>query len=550
MDLAQLIMMEGPNIGTTYTLEKKNIIGSSERCNIHLDSEKGKKELFALEQRDNIYYLIPLGEPVQVNGQVIHAPRQLLHGDSIKIANMTLLYGEGSENVVNVQEDVPNISSRQKYFKDPEAALKNIGQTKHGMQNMGFLVKVSHAITSKMEIKDLLPLLLDIIFDYLPADRGTILLKDPISKKMWPMATKKLKDIEQTEKLMVSRTIIKEVLDTKEGILTQDAMEDGRFSQGLSVASQKIHAAICVPLIGKEEEILGVIHIDTVRSDRYFTEEHLSLVNAIALQASAVIENAILIQQLGEKHRIEQEMATAHHIQQELLPKKNPNFPGLDVYGFMKPAKEIGGDYFDFIVSEDQKKLTVCIGDVSGKGVPAGLVMVMARCFVHPLILSGASTRDILSQVNNFLVEDTRKDMFMSFLMMQWDIATKKFRWTGAGHEHILIYRNKTKKCETIRTGGLVLGMLKNANRLFKEQELVLELGDTILLYTDGVTECIMEPPNKMLELEGLVALVEQYGHLPSKDLCVAILEELKKGMLKVPQFDDITLVGIKYVGE
>ena len=96
MDLAQLIMMEGPNIGTTYTLEKKNIIGSSERCNIHLDSEKGKKELFALEQRDNIYYLIPLGEPVQVNGQVIHAPRQLLHGDSIKIANMTLLYGECS----------------------------------------------------------------------------------------------------------------------------------------------------------------------------------------------------------------------------------------------------------------------------------------------------------------------------------------------------------------------------------------------------------------------------------------------------------------------
>lgn len=561
--MAQLIMMEGPDIGKPFTLSKKNILGTTERSQVRITGIPVNKEWAIIESNNDGYYITPLCGDIQIEGKNLKNTTALNHGDSVKLfftnnnnelSDITLLFGdEGNEEEFaddTIQDEKATIQSRQRFFKNIEDALTSVGSSKNlqaTVNNMQFLVKVTTALSQKKEIKELLPELLDVIFLYLPVDRGTILLKDPVTKKMWPMATKKLQDIEQTEKLMVSKTIIKEVLEKKEGILTQDAMEDDRFQQGLSITSQQIHSAICVPLVRQNEEILGVIHIDTVRSDKYFTKDHLTLMNAVSTQTSIAIENALLLQQVNEKKRLEQEMNIAHDIQQELLPKNIPNCPGLDVYGFMKPAKEVGGDYYDFLVSEDKKKVTIVIGDVSGKGVPAGLVMVMARCFLHSLVLSDTNTRDIMAKMNNFLVDDTRKEMFMSLLIMQWDPEKGVFRWTGGGHEHILVYRQKTKKCEVIRTGGLVLGMLKNANRLFKEQELHLEKGDTILLYTDGVTECVLqENPTKMLDLKGLVTLFEKYGHLSSRQICNAIYEELNVFIKKVSQFDDITLVGIK----
>jgi sigma-B regulation protein RsbU (phosphoserine phosphatase) len=151
----------------------------------------------------------------------------------------------------------------------------------------------------------------------------------------------------------------------------------------------------------------------------------------------------------------------------------------------------------------------------------------------------------IIEEMNKFLVEDTRKDMFMSMLVLSWDADKEQIQWTGAGHEHIIVYRAQTKKCETIRAGGIVLGMMKKANRFFKDQYLALQPGDAIILYTDGVTEAI-NPAKKMFELENLVTLCEKYGHLPSEQICKRLLEDLKRFMANAPQHDDITLVAIK----
>jgi serine phosphatase RsbU (regulator of sigma subunit) len=348
-------------------------------------------------------------------------------------------------------------------------------------------------------------------------------------------------------KIMASRTIIRSAFEAKEGILTRDAMEDDRFELGQSIAQQQIHAAICVPLVGKNEQVLGIIHIDTQRPDRVFTEDHLRLITAIGMQASLSIENALLVQQLGEKKRIEQELDIASNIQMELLPKEFPKMAGIDLHGLMIPAKEVGGDYYDFIIPEGApEKLYICIGDVSGKGVPAGLVMVMARCFFRPLIISSDNTKTIMEEMNKYLVEDTRKDMFMSMLVLCWDSRTQKFTWTGAGHEHLIIYRAATQTCESIRAGGIVLGMMKRANKFFKEQEFGLETGDTLILYTDGVTEAI-NSANEMFSLEEVVELSQKYGGLDNAaDISRNMLNELKKFMGKAPQHDDITLVVVK----
>jgi sigma-B regulation protein RsbU (phosphoserine phosphatase) len=161
--------------------------------------------------------------------------------------------------------------------------------------------------------------------------------------------------------------------------------------------------------------------------------------------------------------------------------------------------------------------------------------------------LSCHNTKQILDELNRFLVADTRKDMFMSMLVMKWDSVEKIFYWTGAGHEHLIVYRGKTKKCEAIRAGGIVLGMMKKADKFLKESQLKVEPGDSVILYTDGVTECI-GTQGKMLELDHFIPLVEKYGHLSSKEICDSLFNEVMRFMGSTPQHDDITLVALKRV--
>jgi sigma-B regulation protein RsbU (phosphoserine phosphatase) len=153
----------------------------------------------------------------------------------------------------------------------------------------------------------------------------------------------------------------------------------------------------------------------------------------------------------------------------------------------------------------------------------------------------------ILDELNKLLVADTHKGMFMSMLVIKWDAVERVFSWTGAGHEHLLIYHSKTKSCEAIRAGGIVLGMMKKADKFFKEQTLHLVPGDAIVLYTDGVTEAL-NPQNQMLELSRLVSMVEKYGHQSAEKICGSLLDELKHFMGNAPQYDDITLVALKVI--
>ncbi len=563
--MAQIIVMDGPGVGRTFELSNMNSIGRGDSCNIRLSSPKIHEQQATIQLEGNSYSIVSsIAGGVLVNGQSIQQSHKLSHGDMITLADIMLLYGEDNQqsaanplaspdalppHLQESTEEQPTIKSRQRFYNNTESAIAGMSETKQASRNMEVLLKISNAIMSKLEVRDLLQHLLDIIFGELPADRGTIFLRDLKTNKLWPMATKTASGIPVSDKVMGSRTIIRNAFETKEGVLTKDAQEDNRWEAGMSIAQQNIHAAICVPMVGKNEQVLGIIHIDTTRADRVFNEDHLRLVTAIAMQASLSIENALLVQQLGEKKRIEQELDIASNIQMELLPKPEqfPKMEGLDVYGVMIPAKEVGGDYYDFLLANDgSNKAFICIGDVSGKGVPAGLVMVMARCFFRPLILSSKNTKEVVDELNKFLVEDTRKDMFMSMLVLAWHPDENKFTWTGAGHEHLIIYRAATKTCKSIRAGGIVLGMMKRADKFFKEQEFTLDTGDALILYTDGVTEAVSEDDG-MFSLEEVEELVLKHVELDSaKEINDNILKDLQLFMGKAPQHDDITLVTVK----
>jgi sigma-B regulation protein RsbU (phosphoserine phosphatase) len=244
-----------------------------------------------------------------------------------------------------------------------------------------------------------------------------------------------------------------------------------------------------------------------------------------------------------ENERIQHELELASQIQQRFLPQRIPTLQHFVIHGHMWPALEVGGDYYD-IFEYGGKKMYICIGDVSGKGVGAGLIMVMARTTLHSLVKTAQSPAcsDILLQVNNMVYENTGGGIFMSMLLMQIDLITNTITYSSAGHEHIIIYRAKKRCCEKILSGGLVLGLREHQE--YQEHKLTLDPGDKLVLYTDGVTEA-ENPERQQFGLDALVALVGKLYSLSSKDLCDQIFQHVKGYMQSQKQLDDITLLAI-----
>jgi serine phosphatase RsbU (regulator of sigma subunit) len=271
----------------------------------------------------------------------------------------------------------------------------------------------------------------------------------------------------------------------------------------------------------------------------------MRLLTTLANDASIAIENARLYEQVKDKERLDEDMRIAKMIQLSLLPPSEPDLPDLEIYGIMRPAKEVGGDYYDYIYDKDNKETSIVIGDVSGKGVTAGIFMAMARTIIHSFISAHKNTKEIISHTNAILSKDMGEERFMSMLLMRWYGNQEKFKYTGAGHEHIIIYRKESKSCDVIKSGGLILGVEPDATLQFQEKDLFFNKNDLILLYTDGVTESINQS-KKMFGLKRLVDFVEKHGDNSPKDLINILMDEIDKFVDGNIQRDDITLLAIR----
>ena len=243
---------------------------------------------------------------------------------------------------------------------------------------------------------------------------------------------------------------------------------------------------------------------------------------------------------------IENELKIATDIQINLLPKDIPNVKGVDIAAKMQPAREMGGDYYDW-TAESDSILNIVIGDVSGKGLPAGLIMVMAHSIVKAYLLSGLPTDLLMILTNKILEPDMGTARFMTLMLLRWDYTEKLLRYTSAGHEHLIIYRANTGKCEVTKAGGLALGVAPDIEEFVQEKAVKFDEGDILLLYTDGVTEA-HNSNEEMLGLKTLVNMVKKYGKLSAQEIVNNIFQNVIDYMKDAEQFDDITLVAIKRV--
>lgn len=252
--------------------------------------------------------------------------------------------------------------------------------------------------------------------------------------------------------------------------------------------------------------------------------------------------------ELVEKERLQQEIEVAREIQHMLLPRSFPKVEGYDIGSFYRAAKEVGGDYFDF-VWVDKDTLGIAIADVSGKGVPGSLVMTMIRTALRLEARGNKSASDVLVKVNKFVSDDIKKGMFITMFYIILDSKNRIVNFASAGHNPIILYRSSTKKSYYLNPEGFPVGISVDDEDLFarsiRTDSMKLIKGDLLIAYTDGVTEA-MNPEREQYGEERFLDAIRRYGEKPAEDFVKCIQDEIDGFTQGHPQNDDITLLVIQ----
>lgn len=291
---------------------------------------------------------------------------------------------------------------------------------------------------------------------------------------------------------------------------------------------------------------IGVLAVARRAGEGDFSKNDFAVFRSVAEQSAFAIGNARVHRDANEKKEIEGELRNAREVQRVLLPQDDPVVTGFRVNGTNLPAKIISGDYYDYIDLIDGK-LGVVIADVSGKGVPAGLLMAMCRSLLRAVSLTNASPSAVLAAVNRYLYPDIREDMFISMIYGVLDPADGSMTFARAGHDPALIFRKASGVVEISKPKGLALGIDGGSvfERVTRDERITLAPGDCVLLFTDGVKEAV----NAGDEEFGLTRLSETFRDaavLGAEAIVKRVLEDLATFTGDGPQMDDVTIVAIE----
>ncbi|MCL2283312.1 MAG: SpoIIE family protein phosphatase [Fibromonadales bacterium] len=305
---------------------------------------------------------------------------------------------------------------------------------------------------------------------------------------------------------------------------------------------QEVHSIILIPLL-QESELLGVLVLQNKIGSDHLTETDFNIAKSFANYAAIILSTSRIAEQKHENLRMSMELTSGNVIQKSLFSKNIPKVEGIDVSFFMSPAKEIGGDYYDFFEKDD--KLAMIIGDVSGKGVSAGILVAIMQTYLQNEYQRQDDLKKLLTGLNNYLSYRIEMGMFITLLFFEWDPKSNRLHYVSCGHEHILHFHAKDKTIKRIRSGGIALMMDSDIEPYIKDCELVVEKGDSVILYTDGVTEAF-NPMRKIFGLDRLVNFFE--GVHISKDAVKSLLPKvLEDWRGNAMQTDDITCMLMQF---
>ena len=539
------------------------VIGRSPECHIVLDPNGVSRKHAEIKKVGNAFFLSDLRSrnKTLVNNLVVEAGRDhpLKQGDRINICDVEFVYypvapskesgSRDDADVMVVTEgeafDDPNMhtldasrSSAMASVVRPEVKLKAI-------------LEIARNLSTELRIDHVAPKILDSLMELFPqAERLFLVLVDKDTKRLVRKAfryrpnrkTPFSSTIPEDEVPMsISRSLVNHVLGQKKAVLSQDAGNDKNLPTSASIADLKIRSVMCVPLVTPDGQALGILQLDT--SDRrQFHQDDLDVLAAVASQAAISVQNASMHESLLERERVDHDLKLAETVQKRFLPQSVPKVPGYEFYAHYHPAYEVGGDYYDF-VSLPHNRTAIALGDVSGKGVAAALIMAKFSGDTRYCILTENSPAAAATELNALLCAAGIDERFITMTLSVLDQQSHKLTYCSAGHLPMMVRRASGQVEEFGEdVAGFPLGILPDST--YQQAEITLSPGDVVVVYSDGVTDS--RSPSEQLyhtpETPRLRNRVAASSGGP-ESIGRAILQDIREFSAGHSQADDITLI-------
>lgn len=535
----------------------RTTIGRSARSDICIPDAFASRLHAEIREEGDAYWLQDLGSAngTRYNGSLVTMPIPLVSGGEIQIGETTITFyddrhlaaaaGAGVRSATLIADSTQALNpamtiSFARQMNSTDEILKAQAPSSRS-DLLGIISKVGVTLLSSTGLDETLNQVATLVFEAVPADRCVIMLRDETAEGGMKISVARVRGREETpEEVRISRTVMEEVMKNGKSVLTSDAQHDPRYaSQTMSLLG--IRSVLAVPLSVSETEIFGLIYADSPTYETTFTEEHLNILTTLASVASIRVENARLLEERFERERMEHELQLATEIQQRFQPSAMPTVEGYEFQGISFSCYEIGGDYYDFIPRHDGK-MFIALGDVSGKGTAAALLMSSLHAAIHAQAAAKSTLAETVTAVNQYLAENTPANRFVTLFIAELDPATGILHYINAGHNPPLLVQ-RDGQVKQLASGGFPLGILPMAQ--YDVGEIKLEESETLLVYSDGVSEA-----NNLRGEEFGMARLEEVVKKNMKSSASSLRDKVESALSAftqtAPANDDITLVIVK----
>jgi len=398
------------------------------------------------------------------------------------------------------------------------------------------LYEVGMKLSSTLELDELLKEIMNTLEKIIEFSAGGIFLIDPEKKEIGSIYIVGYGERLQKEpNLKIGQGLIGSVATSGEPVVVSDVSKDPRYFE----AHPGTKSEVVVP-IKLNNKTIGVLNLESDNLDAYDSHA-VALLSAFAAQAAISIERTRLHQKILAARKIDEQLNITREIQRSFLPDSNPQIPGYDIAGTNIPSEQVGGDYYDFInIVEGQTG--IAIGDVSGKGIPAALIMASFRSSLLAEIRNNYSIATICRKVNSLVYESVRAGSFVSAVYGVLDSKNHILTFTNCGH-NLPIHIKTNGQVDYLKEGGQVMGVSPDVP--YEQRPVVINVGDVIVFYTDGVTE-VFDDEGREFGMERLIEVVKEHQNRPSHEILDKIVESVRNFASKTHLFDDLTAIVLK----